>query len=377
MLTGNKYETFKADIATNGLHEPIQIYKGKILDGRNRYRACVDLKIKPIYREWEGEGSPLAFVISANLARRHLNESQRAMVAARLANMDHGGDRPSKNDSNFEAANLPLRKISQSAAAALLSVSARSVRTAKTVLESGDGLVSKVDAGELSISKANKELKTRKRKNRLLGRQKQAEKNKQDKQPRYTLVTSPIETLELPDNSVDAVITDPPYSRKYLPLYGKLSQLASKVLKDSGICIVMTGQSYLKEVIELLSSHLTYQWTLAYFTPGSSVQVFGRKIKSNWKPLIFLTKGKNTWEHIDDVIKSNERDKEYHEWGQSVGGMTEIIDKFTVKSQVVLDPFCGAGTTGVACLLTERIFVGADSSKDEITKSRKRLKEIR
>jgi DNA modification methylase len=135
----------------------------------------------------------------------------------------------------------------------------------------------------------------------------------------------------------------------------------------------MTGQSHLEEVLHNLSTHLSYQWALAYFTPGSSVQVFGRKIKSNWKPVIFLTKGKNEWEHIDDVIWSDKEDKEHHKWGQSVTGMISLIEKFTTRNQIVLDPFCGAGTTGVACLLRDRHFIGSDISKDEIEKTKERL----
>jgi hypothetical protein len=62
-----------------------------------------------------------------NLKRRHLNESQRAMIAAKLANMPHGGDR--KSD---QAANLPL--VSQSAAAEMLNVSDRSIRSKRVSL---------------------------------------------------------------------------------------------------------------------------------------------------------------------------------------------------------------------------------------------------
>ena len=75
----------KASIAAIGLREPIWIYLGKVIDGRNRLRACTELGIPPATREWDGRGSLVTFVISLNLHRRHLKEPQRAMVAAQLA----------------------------------------------------------------------------------------------------------------------------------------------------------------------------------------------------------------------------------------------------------------------------------------------------
>ena len=75
--------------------------------------------------EFEGD-DPLAFVIAKNLKRRHLTESQRAMVAAKLAKLPHGGDRRSD-----QAANLPLGPT-QGQAATMLNVSERTVRHART-----------------------------------------------------------------------------------------------------------------------------------------------------------------------------------------------------------------------------------------------------
>jgi len=71
------------DIRQNGLLSPIVLYQGEILDGINRYRACTQAKIEPRFLEYEGN-DPLGFVVSANIARRHMSEAQRAMIAARV-----------------------------------------------------------------------------------------------------------------------------------------------------------------------------------------------------------------------------------------------------------------------------------------------------
>ena len=80
-----------ADIEENGLRDKITIFEGKILDGRNRYRAMLRLDPKfsvktapKMFIEFDG-GDPIEFVVSKNLHRRHLTTSQRAMIAAELS----------------------------------------------------------------------------------------------------------------------------------------------------------------------------------------------------------------------------------------------------------------------------------------------------
>lgn len=85
MMSGDEYDALKADIAQNGQREPIWLHPdGRIVDGRNRHRACVDLSIAPHFRTWDGNGSLVSFVVSLNLHRRHLDAGQRAMVGLKV-----------------------------------------------------------------------------------------------------------------------------------------------------------------------------------------------------------------------------------------------------------------------------------------------------
>jgi hypothetical protein len=82
MMSNNEYEALKLDVKANGLREPIVIYQNKIIDGRNRYNACLDTGIKPIFKEYKGEEKDLIdFVISLNINRRHLTKSQLSCLA--------------------------------------------------------------------------------------------------------------------------------------------------------------------------------------------------------------------------------------------------------------------------------------------------------
>lgn len=80
------YHRIREDIRTNGLMVPIVLYHGQILDGRTRYRACLELRITPRFTTFYGtEQDALRHVASHNFYRRHLDASQKAMVGSELA----------------------------------------------------------------------------------------------------------------------------------------------------------------------------------------------------------------------------------------------------------------------------------------------------
>lgn len=183
---------------------------------------------------------------------------------------------------------------------------------------------------------------------------------------------------EIKDNSVDFIITDPPYPKEYLPLFGDLSRLAARVLKPNGSLIVMSGQSYLPEVIRLLETDMKYHWCMAYTTfGGQSPQLFHKKVNTFWKPVLWFVKGEYVGDWVGDVLKSavNDNDKRFHEWGQSYSGMKDIVERFTNPNDIVLDPFLGGGTTGVVAVCSGRKFIGTDIEKNNVDLSLERIRK--
>jgi hypothetical protein len=95
LMKGKEFEELVADIKARGLTEPIVTYKGKVLDGRNRDRACAAAGVKPRYLPFNGtDDDARAFVISANIRRRHLTASQkRALIKKVLKQSPETSDR--------------------------------------------------------------------------------------------------------------------------------------------------------------------------------------------------------------------------------------------------------------------------------------------
>lgn len=195
---------------------------------------------------------------------------------------------------------------------------------------------------------------------------------------RFRLITGDfaVEYKTLTPGSVDAIITDPPYSQQYLGLYNALAEAAQYVLKDSGLLLVLTGQSYLPEVLTRVGQYLTYHWTVAYLTPGGqSPQLWTKNVNSFWKPVPWFTKGNYTGGWVGDVVRSavNDNDKTYHEWGQSESGFADLLGRFTKEGDLVLDPLMGAGTTGAVAVRLDRRFIGIDVSEEQVGLARGRI----
>jgi hypothetical protein len=143
LVKGDEFAALVEDIRANGLREPVVLFQEQILDGRNRYRACEAAAVACRFEHYTGD-DPIGYVISLNLRRRHLDESQRAMVAAKLATLRRGDNQHS-----------PIGETSQAKAAELLNVGKRSVERAAIVRETGSPeLVRAVEQGVVSVTAA-------------------------------------------------------------------------------------------------------------------------------------------------------------------------------------------------------------------------------
>ncbi len=396
-LTDDEYRELKSDIQKRGVMVPIEFDEhGNVLDGHHRLKVCRELGIKEypkVIRAGMTEEEKRLHARKLNMARRQLTREQMGeLVDQQII------ETPEKSDRQI-AAGLGIapntvsnhrRDLERRAQIAHIDKSTDTLgreqpRQRKTVsifnptareqkAIQNPAVIERMAEGESALTAAKQ-----------VAREEKAERKhftlpEEIPDGTYTLYTEDIRNglLMVADESVDYIITDPPYPREYIPLYSDLSRLAARVLKPGGSMIVMVGQSYLPEVIEQLGQAMQYHWCLSYLTPGGqSPQLWNKRTNTFWKPLLWYVKGTYSGDYIGDVVKSppNENDKQFHEWGQSVGGMKDIIERFTDPGDIILDPFLGGGTTGVAAVQMGRKFIGSDILEANIKITDERIKE--
>ena len=85
IMSGREFDELVEDVRVNGLREPVVVRGDQLVDGRNRVRACVAAGVAPEVRELEHGTDVASWVMSVNVHRRHLDASQRALLASRLS----------------------------------------------------------------------------------------------------------------------------------------------------------------------------------------------------------------------------------------------------------------------------------------------------
>jgi len=157
LMSAARLAELVADIKARGQQEPITLYEGKVLEGRNRVLACKAAGVEPVTKVFEGT-DPAAFVWSANFLRRHLNKSQRAIAVSKYATLNRG-DAARKKSLNPEIDGYVL---SQEEAAKLADVSIPMIQRAKLVLKNGTPTeIADVQEGKAKVDKVAKVIRER------------------------------------------------------------------------------------------------------------------------------------------------------------------------------------------------------------------------
>lgn len=180
------------------------------------------------------------------------------------------------------------------------------------------------------------------------------------------------------DNSVDAIITDPPYPIEYIDLWQYMFKIAERVLKPSAFLVAYANHQNLDKIFQL-DNPLKYYWIFKLDFTAKPIAM-GRNLIATWKPVLVYQKApfKKIEDTIEDVVKEtktfNYEERDLHElnWGQSLGKVEYIIENFTKPNDLVLEPFAGTGTTLVACKNTKRRCIGfeIDMQYEQIIKGR-------
>ena len=174
------------------------------------------------------------------------------------------------------------------------------------------------------------------------------------------------EVLDIAPGSVALVLTDPPYPAAYLPLWSDLSKSAAEWLVPGGSLVAYCGQGILPDALARLAEHLRYWWTIALLHQHGSDMIPGKWVSAGWKPLLwFVRDTRHGRAMLADRIDGTAPRKglaagDSGDWAQGVAELEPIISALTAPGDLIVDPFAGSGSTGVAALRFGRRFLGAD-----------------
>ena len=303
LMTGKGFDDLVADIREHGLREPIWLHRdGRILDGRNRYRACIEAKHEPRFQPYTGSEEELAaFVVSMNVRRRHLNESQRAMVSASLADLSIG-------------ANQHEEGVSIETASRLLNVSrATTARARKVQRDAAPEVAEAIHRGVLTVSDAAAiaDRPVAQQRAMLQAVESGTAPNLKAAKVRHDIEEqrAAIEagTLKMPKGVYETIVVDPAweYDTKYDPAHWRgragnpyptmsLEEIAALRLPvaDDATVWLWTTNSFLRDAFGILDAWgLKYRNTLTWFKPRLGI---GCWLRNSTEHCLMATKGHPT-----------------------------------------------------------------------------------
>ena len=379
MLNAEELDALALDIKANGLQQPIVMWEGLLLDGRNRLAACAICGVEPSFKQYEGN-SPVTFVISANIKRRQLDASQRACVAVELEPMfaveakkraligNAKGGRNSKSNANLRETK-PADQVSKQAAE-VVSVSPRMVQYAKEIKVKNPEAFERIKAGTVKVSKVQQEIKREKREAIKV------EQNNQVEIP-ATITLAECTAWIKTQPQCDLLLTDPPYSTDIADIEAFACSwlpVALAKVKPTGRAYVFIGP-YPNEMLAYLTvaksiTNMTLENILVWTYRNTLGPTPKHKYKNNWQACLYFI-GKNAPPldcpemieqfSVQDISAPDGRQGDrYHEWQKPMEIAERFIRHSTTPGSLVLDPFAGTGTHLLAAAKLGRVAHGCD-----------------
>ena len=211
---------------------------------------------------------------------------------------------------------------------------------------------------------------------------------------------------DIPDNSIDLIVTDPPYRvtsrgsagnsggmlQKKINKQGKVfsfndiscKQYAPefyRILKDSTHCYVMCNHTNLIEMLNVFTNVGFKFVKCLIWNKGN--KIMGQFYMNQFEYIMFFRKGKakkiNNCGTSDILEVPNKKTKingkNIHDTEKPIDLMKILIENSSKENEIVLDPFMGIGSTGVACINTNRNFIGIELDEKYFEIAKKRIEE--
>jgi site-specific DNA-methyltransferase (adenine-specific) len=178
--------------------------------------------------------------------------------------------------------------------------------------------------------------------------------------------------------TVPFILTDPPYGKEWLDQWDELGAFAAKYLRDGGLLVTHAGITYLDKVLATLGRHLTYVWTMntSWNAVANQQHIDKKTVLNRWIPILVFSKGKPVLTNgFSDTISFEGQEKKYHEWQQPVKVFETLIEYFSKRGDLIVDPCGGSFTTAVAAYRLKRRCIACDIDEQCVRLGAARLNE--
>jgi site-specific DNA-methyltransferase (adenine-specific) len=412
-LGAEEFAALKASIAESGVLIPVtyEAETNEVVDGHQRLRAVAELRAEGTIvsepmkqlRHFGSDEERIAFVITSNVQRRKLTGAQRRdLVGEALRRLPSLSDRRLALMSGVDGKTVaavrnelegraeiphvetradtlgrqqPARRL-RPASTIFVSSPRDAARAAKALQALGDDA-----SGLIGLTRAEERVRmanlTRMRIEAAAG---PSEHNGEA----WELRTGDFREVlaDLADQSVDAVVTDPPYNNDGVPLYEPLGVFTLRVLKPGRLAVVYAGHLQLDREMELLArGGLTYMWHGANVLSGRHTRVRTRMVFGQHRSVLLYSAGPyqpRSW--LNDVAfaegRGGPQERPLHPWQQALEPVRHWIRQVSKPDELIIDPFIGSGTTAVAAVMEGRRFIGCDIDPGCVETTRRRLFEL-
>jgi site-specific DNA-methyltransferase (adenine-specific) len=200
---------------------------------------------------------------------------------------------------------------------------------------------------------------------------------------------------EIPDKSIDLCLTDPPYSTPTVTSFGrkKVVNLADlsiqefyfrevrkqleRILKPNGRVFIFCDDKYYPILFGVF-----YEWDKKQLLIWDKKRIgMGTPFRKRHELIFYVNRETYEYKRTDGITHyptvlqySHDLDK-VHGAQKPVQLLEDLIKGFTNENDLVLDPFNGGGSTGVACAKTNRRYIGIELNADYFEIARKRINE--
>lgn len=387
LMREQELKSLSKDIRDNGLLQDICLYQGQILDGRNRYQACLNAKVKPRFCEFQGtDEEALNAVVSWNLERRNLTLSQKAAIAVSLlpnieaiskAKMQkigklYGISKQRKDNFCSKENNSCSRRMKSSfKASELMGIGSRNVEKAKMIKKVNPDLYQEIKNGKITVTKAEKKIKKAETE-RII--------NEMDNAVQLTLKqgikVEPGDVWQLgrhtlhccnsvnwePPVRAKMAFADPPYNagvadwdKAFLWRHDWLEERADYVFVTPGTANLAVFSR---------TTEMRYRWTYTHWLCNAIASPNDWGISNTILVMLFSNLNSLRLEKYSDfhkaIVNMAENNATQHPGRKPSSLLVWLIEIVTQKGDVIIDPFLGSGTTLLAAEKLNRVCYGAE-----------------